>query len=812
MMKLLVYKIFILISFFGFSQTNYSGKVIDKLTKSPLANVSVYNSTENKLSKTNSDGLFDLVIESNNTEILFYIEGYNLKSVIFSGNKNYSIIELNSQIEKLDEVIVRANKKKVFQIERLKDFEETYVYAGKKNEVILMDLSMANLASNNARQVYSQIPGINIFQNDDAGLQLNIGGRGLNPNRSSNFNTRQNNYDISADALGYPESYYTPANEGLQEIQILRGAASLQYGTQFGGLVNFIMKKPNQEKKLEIITRNTLGTNGLYTNFTSTSYKKNNFSYFGFINYKKGDGFRENSEFNSINYYQNFNFQINEKIKITADLTYLNYLAHQAGGLSDIMFRDNPFQSNRERNWFDINWFLYNLKYIHKVNDGLNLSLNFFGLEAKRNSLGFRTNRVDQIDPGEERDLIKGDFSNYGFEGRILKNYKIKNKKNYLLLGFKIYESNSMSEQGPGSGNSTADFGFDFNNYPNYVNQSKYRYPNKNFALFGENIFYLNENLSITPGFRYENIVTKNIGFYRRINTDAAGNVIYNERFDENDSRKRSFLLLGLGIGYKVNIDLDLYSNFSQNYRSVTFADISIINPAYAINPNIDDEKGYTFDFGLRGKIKDIMSFDSSLFALIYRDRIGFVQRLFPDGNVKSERGNVGNAQILGFENLVDFNLKKILSLNNNNEMNFFINYSFINSKYLESEEIGIEGKSVEFVPDHNLKTGIKYGFKNLSINFQYLYMSSQFTDSSNAISGNLSGVIGEIPSYRIADLSFSYKAKKISYEFGINNLLNERYFTRRATGYPGPGIIPSAPRNYYLTIEYIIKWKSEKI
>ncbi len=806
MMKLLVYKIFILISFFGFSQTNYSGKVIDKLTKSPLANVSVYNSTENKLSKTNSDGLFDLVIESNNTEILFYIEGYNLKSVIFSGNKNYSIIELNSQIEKLDEVIVRANKKKVFQIERLKDFEETYVYAGKKNEVILMDLSMANLASNNARQVYSQIPGINIFQNDDAGLQLNIGGRGLNPNRSSNFNTRQNNYDISADALGYPESYYTPANEGLQEIQILRGAASLQYGTQFGGLVNFIMKKPNQEKKLEIITRNTLGTNGLYTNFTSTSYKKNNFSYFGFINYKKGDGFRENSEFNSINYYQNFNFEINEKIKITADLTYLNYLAHQAGGLSDIMFRDNPFQSNRERNWFDINWFLYNLKYIHKVNDGLNLSLNFYGLEAKRNSLGFRTNRVDQIDPGEERDLIKGDFSNYGFEGRILKNYKIKNKKNYLLLGFKIYNSNSMSEQGPGSGNSTADFEFDFNNYPNYVNQSKYRYPNKNFALFGENIFYLNENLSITPGFRYENIVTKNIGFYRRINTDAAGNVIYNERFDENDSRKRSFLLLGLGIEYKVNIDLDLYSNFSQNYRSVTFADISIINPAYAINPNIDDEKGYTFDFGLRGKIKDIMSFDSSLFALIYRDRIGFVQRVFPDGNVKSERGNVGNAQILGFENLIDFNLKKILSLNNNNEMNFFINYSFINSKYLESEEIGIEGKSVEFVPDHNLKTGIKYGFKNLSINFQYLYMSSQFTDSSNAINGNLSGVIGEIPSYRIADLSFSYNAKKISYEFGVNNLLNEKYFTRRATGYPGPGIIPSAPRNYYLTLEYIIK------
>ena len=44
-------------------------------------------------------------------------------------------------------------------------------------------------------------PGLNIFQNDDAGLQLNIGGRGLDPNRTSNFNTRQNGYDISAATL-----------------------------------------------------------------------------------------------------------------------------------------------------------------------------------------------------------------------------------------------------------------------------------------------------------------------------------------------------------------------------------------------------------------------------------------------------------------------------------------------------------------------------------------------------------------------------------------------------------------------------------
>ena len=51
-------------------------------------------------------------------------------------------------------------------------------------------------------------------------------------------------------------------------------------------------------------------------------------------------------------------------------------------------------------------------------------------------------------------------------------------------------------------------------------------------------------------------------------------------------------------------------------------------------------------------------------------------------------------------------------------------------------------------------------------------------------------------------DLSISYYFKNFTFESGINNLLNEKYFTRRATGYPGPGIIPSSPRTFYLTVE----------
>ena len=786
----------------SYSQDKIQGFITELSSDLAIADVSIYNSTDDIISTSNSDGYFEINVINYPAEIIFYTEGFNLKTLIVSEKPvNKVNVSLESKIEELDEVIVRANRKKIFQIKRMKDFEQTRVFAGKKNEVILLELSMANLASNNARQVYSQIPGLNIYQNDDAGLQLNIGGRGLNPNRTANFNTRQNGYDISADALGYPESYYTPPAEALSEIEILRGAASLQYGTQFGGLINFVMKKPNVNKKLELITRNSIGSKNLITNFTSVSINNKKLSFYGFSNFKKGDGFRKNSEFESFNSFGYINYKINKKSSLSIETTYLTYLAHQAGGLSDKMFSDNPFQSNRERNWFEVEWLLYNLKYNLNLNNKTNISFSFFGLEAKRNALGFRTNRVDQIDNGEERDLIKGEFSNFGFEKRLLKEYKIKNLKSIFLVGVKYYKSNSKSQQGPGSANETADFSFDFNTFPDYVNQSRYEYPNSNFAIFGENIIYFTENLSLTPGFRYENIKTQSDGFYRKINLDAAGNTIFNERFDENDVKKRNFILLGLGLNYKLNQTIEFYGNISQNYRSVTFADISITNPAYAINPEIDDEKGFTADMGLRGNYQNKISFDTSIFTLSYRDRIGFVQKVF-NGNVKSERGNVGNAIIYGVETLIDFNLKKLFFDKDRLDFNFFINYSFINSEYLESDEVGIEGKVVEFVPKHNLKSGFKLGYKNFAINWQTSYVSSQFTDSSNATEGNLSGVIGQIPSYLISDLSTSIKFKKWKIESGINNIFDEIYFTRRATGYPGPGIIPSPPRNVYLTIE----------
>jgi len=805
-MKYTVYSfLFFTISTIGFAQ--YRLECIINLggENNLKPSIKIYDKATGFVNEVYEGEIFILENRVQKNTYIFIAEGYSVveKEIDLSEVNKFNLV-LPRQVEELNEVILSAKKKEVFALKRMRDFENTAIYAGKKTEVIIIEQSMANLAANNARQIFNQIPGLNIYQNDDAGLQLHIGGRGLDPNRTSNFNTRQNGYDISADVLGYPESYYTPPAEAIEEIQIIRGAASLQYGTQFGGLVNFKLKDASTYRPITGVIRNTIGTNSLYTNFTQLSGRIGKWRYIGHVNIKKGNGFRPNSEFNSSNVFAKISYDFSEKTILSAEVTYLDYLAQQAGGLTDDLFNENPYQSNRERNWFGLYWFLYNIKFEHALSDNSNISVNFFGLNAQRNAIGFRSNRVSQVDPYEERDLIKGDFNNFGIEARWLKKYILGNKKAVFLLGGKYYSAKNTSAQGPGSASNEADFSFYNEEYPSYSQQSNYTYPNENISIFSENIFYINKRMSVTPGLRYENILTATEGNYQRINSDAAGNVILNETLNSIESRRRSFVLLGLGLSYKASHPLEYYSNISQNYRSVTFADISIINPAFSINPNITDEKGYTIDLGIRGKIKKMMSFDLNFFHLSYQNRIGFIQKAFKDGSVKSERGNVGDANLSGLESLIDLNIGELFKMNlKKYSLNSFINYSFIETKYSNSDIQGIKGKKVEFVPKDNLKFGLRYGYKNLTLNMQFSYVSEQFTDSSNAVEGNLSGVIGVIPAYKLVDLSGAFKLNKFKLEFGVNNTLNEAYFTRRATGYPGPGIIPSPGRNFYLSTQY---------
>lgn len=802
----LLFILFFSLTIFG--QTRVSG-VVQKSDTTPISGVEVYNTSSSAKTFTDANGIFTLEVkEGSANQIVFYKDGFQLLEETISANENNKVFVLE-KITNLSEVVIQNERAKLFNVNRLRDVEETAIYAGKKTEVIAVSKLTVNKATNNTRQIFGQVVGLTINEGSDGGLQLSIGGRGLNPNRTSNFNTRQNDYDISADVLGYPESYYATPTEALAEIQIVRGAASLQYGTQFGGLVNFKIKTPSK-KEMEITTRNTIGSYNLFTNFTSLSGTKGKFSYYTFFNFKQGDGFRPNSEFNSKNFFANLNYQFSAKTSLHFDYTHFNYLAKQAGGLTDFMFYENPNQSNRTRNWFAVNWNLYALRLKHKVSENADFSLQLFGLDASRKALGYRSNRVSNPDtPGTVRDLIIGDFVNWGAEARFLQKHNFLGTNNAFLIGAKYYQAKNTGLQGPGSSGNDADFSLVTDDYPLYASQSNYEYPNLNLSLFGENIFRVSSTFSITPGFRYEKIRTQAEGYFRNIGLDLAGNVILDETVAENNIKDRDFLLLGVGLSYKLKNRIELYGNVSQNYRSVTFNDIRNVTPGQVIAENITDEKGYTSDIGIRGQLSDKVSFDASVFGLYYNDKIAEFETNNPDGSVGAVRfrNNIGTALTYGFEAMIDWSLSKTFFAENQQfTWNIFTNSAVTGSEYLESDEPNIKGNEVEFVPFLNFKTGTSVGYKNFMSSLQFMYVTSQFTDAKNGVtekSDNTYGIFGKIPAYYVADFSASYRWNRFKLEAGVTNFTDNNYFTRRATGYPGPGIIPSETRTFYTTLEF---------
>jgi Fe(3+) dicitrate transport protein len=792
-----------------------SGLVSSADNEEALAGATVLLANTPFLTETNAQGKFRLEVPYGNYVLQVFYEGLSTykKQIVINAPEINLNIGLNPLEEVLNAVEVTGSTQAEGGLQHLNAVEGTAIYEAKKSEVITLNSITANLATNNSRQVYAKVPGLNIWESDGAGLQLGIGGRGLSPDRTSNFNTRQNGYDISPDALGYPESYYTPPLEAVEKIQLVRGAASLQYGPQFGGMLNFVMKKGPENDPFELTARQTLGSFGLSNSFVSVGGTKERVNYYNYLQYKRGNGWRPNSEFESKSAFFDLNMQLTDKFFLCLEYTHTDYLAQQPGGLTDAQFAQDPRRSFRSRNWFAIDWNLMAVLMEYKFSPRTKVEAKNFALIAERQALG----DLDPIDRpvGETRKLFDDDYRTLGSEVRLLHNYTLGQQPAVVVVGGRAYRGQTLKRQSEAPGGSEANFSF-LNSDSLRVNHT---FPNTNFSFFAENIFNLTDKLSVVPGFRYEWINTEVEGQYLATK-DTVINGVFTEKpvfIGDTLNSSRSVLLGGLGISYRINNYFEAYSNFSRNYRPINFSDLRTINPNEKPDPTITDETGFNWDVGFRGGNRRF-SIDASLFYLSYQNRIGWTLTKNANGSVARQRTNIGDAAIVGLEAVAETDLLQWFRAKPKNALEAYLNLGLTRGRYtrLNQEVDGQSsisnlkiGNAVELIPEVNLKTGLQYRSEAFKIAYQFAYLSQQYTDALNTFvepgtppSATAGSVFGQIPAYWVMDLSSSYTWQWLTLEGGVNNLTNNMYFTRRASAYPGPGIIPADGRNLYVSLQ----------
>lgn len=737
-----------------------------------------------------------------------YISVFAFLSLLISQSLTAQEIETNDSIVKLNPVTISPIQQSP---ERLPETKENVIYAGKKNEVLKLSAITANVATNNTREIFSRVPGVTVWENEGSGIQINVGVRGLSPNRSWELNTRQNGYDISSDVFGYPEAYYNPPLEAVESIELIRGGASLQFGPQFGGMLNYNLKRENK-KKFSFETQNTLGSYNLTSSYNAIGGKINKFSYYAYNHSRSGDGWRENSQYKVRNSHLFLEYAFSEKTKLSAEYTNMDYQMQQAGGLTDAQFNDNPRQSFRERNWFGTPWNLFSISFDTKISERFSSNTKLFGLIGERNSVGFTAtpNNPDAINPSTNdyanRRVDRDYYKNYGIENRNLFRYDLGSIKNNLAFGIRLYKANTNRQQ-EGKGTTGSDFDLNIEGrYPRDLDFST-----ENVALFAENQFKITDKFSVTPGIRYEYIGSKGEG---RFGISSGNDVSF-----ENKNITRSKALLGVGLEYKLNTT-NFYANITQAYRPVLFSDITPPAVNDVIDPNLKDASGYNADLGYRGTFKNYLNFDFSLFYLSYNNRIGGIRQHVnndPTQGTYLYRTNLGETINKGIEGFVNLNITRLLEIENAfGNIDAFATVSFIDSRYTDFKiysasgtapnvvitESNLKGNRVENAPRYIHNFGLSWNKKGFSTTLQYKISGKIYTDANNTITPSANGVTGLLDDYKILDLSAEYKfLKNYNIRGGVNNLSNETYATRRAGGYPGPGILPGDGRTFYISL-----------
>lgn len=693
----------------------------------------------------------------------------------------------------LKEVMIKSWQRK--DISRLPDEQGGFLNAGKKNEVINISGTNGNIAIKTPRQIFSKIPGVFVYDMDGSGNQINIATRGLDPHRSWEYNSRQNGVIINSDMYGYPASHYSPPMESFERIELVRGTGSLQYGAEFGGMINYVTKAPDSTKIFGFESINTAGSFGLLSNYTSLSGTYKKLSYIAYNYRRHSDGYRKNSESDASAQFFQLTYQFSPSLSLKAELGRSKYLYKIPGPLNDSMFNADPKSSTRSRNYFSPDIYIPSLALNWALSSATKISLTTSAVYGTRSSVqldAFAT-VPDTIDRAtgqyKARQVDVDGFHSRNVEFRLLHQYHIGNVNSKLSTGF-LYINNNLHRQQLGKGTTGSDY--DLTLLAPFNRDLHFK--TSNIAVFVENSFSLTPHWTVSPGLRVESG-----------KSDMSGNITYYTANPLPTTIKHHFALAGIGSQYTLGKENMVYGGISQAYRPVVFKDIIPASVYEQIDKNLKDALGYNAELGIRGKLFRHLQYDISYFNMLYRNRLGTLVLQDGAGQDYIYRTNVGDSRTGGIEAFVQYKF----ALSSTLYAGLFTSTSYMHVRYINGEVASsgtanksIKGNKVEAVPDWITRNGAEVLYKGFSATLLYSYTSSSYSDPLNTITPLANGSKGFVPGYGLLDFNASVHIRSIfTVRAGMSNILNKQYFTKRPTFYPGPGVWPSDGRNVHLTV-----------
>ena len=659
------------------------------------------------------------------------------------------------------------------------------------------------------------VPGINIYEEDGFGLRPNISLRGTSPERSAKINLMEDGVLIAPAPYSAPAAYYFPTIGRMEAIEVLKGSSQIQYGPNTtGGAINMISSRiPERFSGKASITA------GNYDSRNTQLVLGNSFKNFGFVtdyfNYSS-DGFKDldgggNTGFDKTDYMAKFRVNTNLDAKIYQSLTFkIQYSEENANetylGLTDEDFEENPFRRYRAsaEDVMNAEHQQYQLTHFIRLSPSLDIRTTGYLNRFKRNWY-----KLDDVNLGERVSInnILSSPENFPSEYQtLLGNEDTQTDVLGIKANNRTYTSNGIQSIATLKwGNNLlqsleAGIRYHEDDEDRFQWVDRYAFQNQELirttvgekgtdanrissakALAAHLLYTVKiENLTLTPGLRYENITLTRTDY----GTDDPSRTGQDLSIRENEV---DVWIPGIGANYRFSNDLSIFGGVHKGFSPPSNT------------PGQNAEESINYEFGTRFNFKGIQG-ELVGFYNDYKNLLG--SDLAATGGTGSlDQFNAGEVRVSGIEFLLNYNL--LHKQSSSFQLPLSVSYTLTDTEFLTSfdsnEDIyGIVtiGDEIPYIAKNQLNASLGLKHRKFDVNVNSRYTSAFRTKAgSGPIPANF-----KVDSNFIVDLSARYFIdENFTLSSNIINLFNTTYAVSRVPA----GLRPGHPFGFNFSIEY---------
>ena len=640
-----------------------------------------------------------------------------------------------------------------------------------------------------ANEVLRRLPGVHIREDSGpVGMRLNIGIRGLNPDRSRQVLVLEDGLPVALAPYGEPEMYYSPPIDRMRRVEVLKGSGSILHGPQtIGGVLNFITPDPpaKPQGSLDFVT----GQRGLFVGKASYGGSIGRVGGLLTVLRKQGDGFRD-LFFDISDVTAKFHVPVAERHTVGIKLNFYDEKSNSTYlGLTQSQFDQNPSGNVVPNDRLFVRRYLGSLYHQAVLSERAVLNTSLFAYTTTRNwrRQDFDRAKVagrnylgvfgDESIPGgavflRDSNLSRDrSFEVVGLETRLAREHALFGIRGKFDGGARYIYERAHDQQVQGATRDSAG---------SVIRDDEYR-PGRALSLFFQQRLFFGERATVTPGLRLEKY-----GFERRILRARVGGVPSDVNIRGKDDVFG--VIPGLGATFLLTDRVTTFFGVHRGFAPPRVKD-AISNSGNSVR--LDAELSWNYEVGLRLAPHRGFSTEATFFTLDFENQIIPASQ---SGGATSSLVNAGETLHRGLELQAGLDVGQLWNWKSSLQVEASYTYlpvaSFSNGIF--------RGNRLPYAPEDSFSLVVSFRHPNwFGIQLDGTFAGNQFADNRQTVAPSANGEIGLIPSAMLWNLSFDMERSRERYSiqpfFSIKNLTNKLYISSRAPQGIQPGLFRQA-------------------